>query len=261
MDGLLSLQKEKSEEIMARFFVEPNQIGKEIIQITDPQDIIHIKNVLRLQKGDKLLVSDGQKMDYEVIINKIGQDEIIVTIENKWSNENEPVIQVVLFQGMPKADKFEWIIQKAVELGVHQIIPVMTTRTVVKITDAQKTKKKVERWNKIIEGAAKQSGRGMIPLVLDPISYDEALEMASRLDHVIIPYEEEKEGRLGQVLPIPAGKSIGVFIGPEGGFTTEEIQKAIECKIQPITLGKRILRTETAGLAVLSIIMYEAGEV
>lgn len=252
---------ERKSESMAKFFVDPKQIQNESIQIQNSQDIIHIKNVLRLGKKDKLWISDGQQMEYECIIEDIEQNEIHVKILNRYRSDSEPAIHVTLFQGLPKSDKLEWIIQKAVELGVHQIVPMITERTVVKISDPQKIKKKWERWNKIGESAAKQSGRGKIPSISLPVSYQEALWLGKELDHAIIPYEKEENETLKHILPVPLQQSIGIFIGPEGGFTFEEIQRAKEQNIVPITLGKRILRTETAGLAVLSIIMYEAGEV
>ena len=165
--------------------------------------------------------------------------------------------KIYLFQGLPKADKMELIIQKAVELGAYEVIPVSTKRAVVKLDD-KKAGKKVERWNSIAESGAKQSGRNVIPKVTEVMSFKNALEYAKGLDVLFIPYElaegmEETRELIEQIQP---GQSVGIFIGPEGGFEVSEVESTIEYGAKPITLGKRILRTETAGLTMLSILMY-----
>ena len=166
-------------------------------------------------------------------------------------------LEIYLFQGLPKGDKMELVIQKAVELGAFQIIPVATRRAVVKL-DGKKAQNKCRRWNGISESAAKQSKRMAIPQVTEVMTFAQALEYAAKLDVKLIPYElakEMKETRrvLGEIKP---GQSVGIFIGPEGGFEQEEIRQAMEIGAKPITLGKRILRTETAGMATLAILMY-----
>ncbi|WP_346663952.1 RsmE family RNA methyltransferase, partial [uncultured Merdimonas sp.] len=165
--------------------------------------------------------------------------------------------RIYLFQGLPKQEKMELIVQKAVELGVCQVIPVEMKRCVVKL-DLRKAAKKVQRWQQIAESAAKQAGRGYIPRIREVMSFEEALELAGELDVRLIPYELAKamdhtRSVIGKIRP---GESIGIFIGPEGGFEKEEVERARQAGALPVTLGKRILRTETAGMAVLSILMY-----
>ena len=165
--------------------------------------------------------------------------------------------RIFLFQGLPKGDKMELIIQKTVELGVHEIIPVASRRCVVKL-DEKKAKSKVARWQGISESAAKQSKRMIVPKVHPVMKFEEALEYARSMDMVLIPYELAKGMRHTKELfaSIRPGQSVGIFIGPEGGFEEEEVKKAVEAGAEPVTLGKRILRTETAGMTVLSILMY-----
>jgi 16S rRNA (uracil1498-N3)-methyltransferase len=245
---------------MYRFFVDPQETGGEFISIVGP-DYNHIRNVLRMSIGEEVLISDGQDREYLCAIDSFTNEEVIVKIVDVFGTSAELPVRLVLFQGMPKADKMELIVQKAVELGVHTIVPVNTKRTIVKY-DSKKEAKKVERWNTIALSAAKQAKRGIIPEVTMPMSLKEAIAYADSLDGAMIPYEEaENMARTRQVISDIKGKeSFGIFIGPEGGFEVGEIALAREHGIEPITLGKRILRTETAGLAVLSMIMYEIEE-
>ena len=220
-------------------------------------DVNHIRNVLRLKIGDKLIISDGEGLDYQCSITDINSDKVVVSIEDIFKNASELPVKIILFQGMPKSDKLELIIQKAVELGASEIVPVITKRTVVKIEEKKATKK-LERYNGIAEAASKQSGRGIVPEVKPFMSFKEALEYAKTMDMNIIPYEEAEgiEYSRGVIKEIKGKKSLGIFIGPEGGFAKEEVACAMEMGAKCITLGNRILRTETAGLAVLSIIMF-----
>lgn len=245
---------------MYRFFVDPQETGGEFISIVGA-DYNHIKNVLRISVGEEILVSDGRDREYLCCIDSFTNDQVIAKICDVLGTSAELPVRLVLFQGMPKADKMELIIQKAVELGVHTIVPINTRRTIVRY-DKKKEAKKVERWNAIALSAAKQAKRGIIPEVAMPMSFSEAVVHADLLDGAIIPYEEaENMTHTRQVLSHIKGKeSYGIFIGPEGGFETGEIALAKEHRIEPITLGKRILRTETAGLAILSMIMYEIEE-
>jgi 16S rRNA (uracil1498-N3)-methyltransferase len=183
---------------------------------------------------------------------------VLVDICDVVSNAAELSTKITLFQGVPKSDKLDFIIQKAVELGVAEIVPVYTERTVVKL-DEKKEKKKLERYNMISMSAAKQSGRGVIPTVKDYMSFKQALEYAKSFDMNIIPYEDAKgiEESRRVISEIKGKKKLGVFIGPEGGFATKEVEFAKSIGARVVTLGNRILRTETAGLAVLSIIMFE----
>lgn len=244
---------------MHRFFVEPGQVLREENRIVIcGSDVNHIKNVLRLKAGDSLVVSDGSGMEYTCRLEKTESAEVTAEILASGKGEQELQSGIVLYQGLPKSDKMEWIIQKAVELGVAGIVPMTTRRTVVKL-DAGKEESRRKRWQSIAEGAAKQSGRAVIPRVEKICSFREAAVQASEKTHSLIPYEMASESMrhtrdlLGQICK---GESVAVMIGPEGGFDPEEIAYAVSLGIRPITLGKRILRTETAGMTVLSILMY-----
>lgn len=246
---------------MNRFFVDdPGAFSDRSVVITG-EDVNHVKNVLRLKENDELIVSDGRGRDYHCRISGITNEEVVADICDICDNFSELSTEITLFQGFPKGDKMELIIQKTVELGVTRIVPVMTKRTVVKLDD-KKAKKKTERYNMIAESAAKQSGRGMIPEVTMPVSFAEAVSMAEKLDMNIIPYEEAEgvEYSRNIIKSIKGKKSLGIFIGPEGGFAQEEVEKALDAGASAITLGHRILRTETAGMAVISIIMFELEE-
>jgi 16S rRNA (uracil1498-N3)-methyltransferase len=244
------------EKFMHRFYVTPAQIAGNTIVITG-SDVNHIKNVLRRKTGDEIIICNGQGKDCYCIINKVSEGEITAEIQSETDTGTELKTRITLFQGLPKKDKMELIIQKAVELGVHDIVPVMTKRAVVKLEDKKKEEKKLERWQAIAEEAAKQSGRGMIPRVRPVQSFKEAVSNAKLLGHGIIPYEnatgmQNTKNRLNSLNDC---ESVGVFIGPEGGFEESEIELAMSAGIEPITLGRRILRTETAGLAVLAMMV------
>ncbi len=245
---------------MPRFFTDPSNIDGSEIKITG-SDVNHIKNVLRMRAGEEISVSDGAGKDYFGKIRSIDRDCVLIDIENSWDSYVELPAEITLFQGLPKADKMELIIQKAVELGACAIVPVITKRTIVR-WDEKKQDKKLARWQGIAESAAKQSGRGIIPKVTAPVSFSAALAQARFMEAAVIPYEkaEGMEAAREKVRSMRGKKSIGVFIGPEGGFDTDEIEAAIKAGVCPITLGRRILRTETAGLTALSILMFELDE-
>lgn len=245
---------------MARFFVSPGQIGPASVSIFD-DDVNHIRKVLRMKEGDELTVSDGNGTDYFCRIRSISEEVVVCDIVDSWTSYVELLVKLHLFQGLPKADKMELIIQKAVELGAYEIVPVAMSRSIVKL-DEKKAGKKTARWQGISESGAKQSGRAIIPEVKSPMSYKNALEYAKTLDAIIVPYEkadgiEVSRELISKLCSDENIKSIGIFIGPEGGFAEKEIEQALEAGATPITLGRRILRTETAGLAVLSILMYQ----
>ena len=241
---------------MYHFFVTPEQVMATEIQI-EGSDVNHIKNVLRMKIGEELQISDGNNKKYLCEIASMTSDEVCLQIKEELVSDTELPSKIYLFQGLPKSDKMELIVQKAVELGAYEIIPVITKRAVVKL-DEKKASKKVERWNSIAEGGAKQSGRNVIPKVTDVMTWKQAMEYAKALDIVLIPYElaEGMEETRDIINSIQSGQSVGIFIGPEGGFETSEVESAMEYGAKPITLGKRILRTETAGLTTLSILMY-----
>ena len=241
---------------MHHFFVTPEQVKENQI-LVQGSDVNHIKNVLRMKVGEELHISDGNNKKYLCEIETMSAEEVKVLIKEVLVSDTELPSKIYLFQGLPKSDKMELIIQKAVELGAYEIIPVATKRAVVKLDD-KKAGKKVERWNSIAEGGAKQSGRNVVPKVANVMSFKEALRYAECLDVVLIPYElaEGMEETREIISAIQPGQSIGVFIGPEGGFETSEVEQALAMGAKAVTLGKRILRTETAGLTTLSILMY-----
>ena len=246
---------------MHHFFVEPSKIQGNHIFIDGP-DVNHIRNVLRMNPGEEVNVTDGTgEKVYRCAIASIGEDTVELNI--MWAQEKgmELPSKIYLFQGLPKSDKMELIIQKAVELGVYEIIPMATARAVVKL-DQKKAAAKVKRWQAISESAAKQSKRLLIPEVKEPVKFSEALKLASDLDVRLIPYElaEGMDGTRRIIQSVKPGQSVAVFIGPEGGFEEAEVELAKEAGFQAITLGRRILRTETAGMTVLSILMYQLEE-
>ncbi len=241
---------------MHRFFAEPSQIGDKEIIITG-SDVNHIRNVLRMRTGEELLISDGQGKEYHCVLKETGESEVRAEICAKRDENAELPSRITLFQGLAKGDKMDLIIQKCVELGVFRIVPVNTKRTVVKL-DARKEESRRKRWMTISESAAKQSGRGIIPEISAVKSFPEALKEAAELDVCLIPYEKAEDmAHTREVLSgIPTGDSIGIFVGPEGGFEEEEVVQAMAVGAKPITLGRRILRTETAGMAVLAMLGY-----
>ena len=242
---------------MQQFFVDPSWINEHEICI-EGSDLNHMKNVLRMKPGEDVRVNDGQGMTYLCCLNRYEDNRAILDIFRTLSSETELPSEIVLFQGIPKGDKMEWIVQKAVELGVYKVVPFAAKRSVVKL-DVKKGAKKQARWQLIAKDAAEQSGRGIIPEITEVHSFAEALEKARNMDVVLIPYELE-EGMCATakiISNIKPGQSVGIFIGPEGGFEETEVEQAKEAGAQPVTLGKRILRTETAGLTTLSILMYQ----
>lgn len=241
---------------MYRFFVEKEQIGEKTIRIIG-SDVNHIRNVLRMKPGEEILISDGEKKEYHCEIKTLDPEYVEALIRFVKEEGLELPSKVYLFQGLPKNDKMELIIQKAVELGVYAVVPVATKRAVVKLDDKKEAKKLV-RWQSISESAAKQAKRLIIPEVMPVMSFKEAVAFSQTMDVRLIPYElAENMAYTRQVLSqIKPGQSIGIFIGPEGGFAEEEVELALNSGMETITLGKRILRTETAGMTVLSILMY-----
>ena len=242
---------------MQHFFVIPEQVGETEIYVTG-QDVNHMKNVLRMKIGEQVEISDGNNKKYLCEVSAYEEEQAVLRILEIKEADTELKSRLYLFQGLPKNDKMELIVQKAVELGAYEVIPDSMKRCVVKL-DAKKAAKKVERWNSISESAAKQAGRSIIPKVSDVVSYREALERAEQLDVVLVPYElEEGMAETKKLLhQIQPGQSVGIFIGPEGGFEREEVEQAIEAGAHSVTLGRRILRTETAGFTMLSILMFE----
>lgn len=246
---------------MYNFFVEPSQINGNEIVITG-SDVNHIKNVLRMKPGEELSISNGvDSREYRCAVEELAEDRILCRLRFIKEDGMELSAKVYLFQGLPKADKMELIIQKAVELGVYEIIPVSTKRAVVKL-DEKKARTKITRWQAIAEAAAKQSKRRVIPEVKDVMTMKQAVSYAKDMDVKLIPYElaEGMAETRNKISSLKAEQRIAVFIGPEGGFDESEIEAAMEAGICPITMGKRILRTETAGFTILAWIMYQLEE-
>lgn len=243
---------------MYHFFVEPNAICGKEITITG-KDVNHIKNVLRMKPGEEISVSTTESSaEYRCIVKELSDDAVVCDLAFIKEEGNELPSKIYLFQGLPKGDKMELIIQKAVELGAFEIVPVEMKRCVMKL-EPKKAPAKIARWQAISEAAAKQSKRTVIPEISMPVSFKKAIEMAKECTHRWVPYEmadgmPHTRDLLNSVNP---GESVAIFIGPEGGFDQSEIDLAKEEGFEIITLGKRILRTETAGMVVLSLLMMK----
>ena len=241
---------------MQHFFADRSWVQGDKIRL-EGSDVNHMKNVLRMKEGEEVQVSDGTGNAYLCQIEGYEGNQAVLKIREKTEKDTELPSKIWLFQGLPKGDKMELIIQKAVELGAYSVVPVETKRCVVKL-DEKKAAKKTARWQQIAESAAKQSKRMLIPEVKKAMSWKEAIAFAKELDVLLIPYELAKGMKETREIlaAIEPGQSVGIFIGPEGGFEEEEVQAAMEAGAKPVTLGKRILRTETAGMTMLSILMF-----
>lgn len=239
---------------MYQFFVDDSQIGKEYVTITG-SDVNHIKNVLRMRLGEKIRVSSTSGQDYFCAVAEMGQDFVQADILSEEAPDTELPSKIYLFQALPKGDRMEYVIQKAVELGVHEIIPVAMKYCVVKL-DEKKAANKVRRWQAISESAAKQSKRSRIPRIHPVMPFAEAVSYAGTCDLCLVPYENERgmQATGEALLKVEPGMSISVMIGPEGGFAEEEIA-AVRGDMEIISLGKRILRTDTAAICTMSMLM------
>lgn len=239
---------------MYNFFADENKRQGDCYYITD-SDFNHIKNVLRMKTGETFFVSCNGKSDL-CVLQELTVDTAVAKITEENCQNTELPVKIYLFQGIPKSDKTELIIQKAVELGVAGIIPVEMNRCVVKI-DEKKKKTKQARWQAVSESAAKQSKRNVIPEVFEITPFKKVVEKANELDLLIVPYESERgmESTAETLAKIKNGSKIGILIGPEGGFDEKEIQCAKEVGADVVSLGKRILRTETAAITALSMCM------
>ncbi|MCI8708385.1 MAG: 16S rRNA (uracil(1498)-N(3))-methyltransferase [Dorea sp.] len=250
---------------MQHFFVPHEQAGNSRIFITG-EDVHHMKHALRMKSGEELMVSDGNNLKYLCRLKGYetgndGAERAVLEIVRQEENDTELPSRIYLFQGLPKQDKMDLIVQKSVELGVYKVIPVAMRRSVVKLS-GEKADKKRRRWQEIAKGAAKQSGRGLVPEIEKVLFWEEALKMAENIDVLLFPYElAEGISNTRQVIGgLRPGQSIGIFIGPEGGFEKTEAQEVQRAGAKAITLGKRILRTETAGIATLSMLMFQLEE-
>jgi len=240
---------------MTHFFV-PDGIGVDGLFHITGGDLNHMKNVLRMKPGDPVVISDGSDRDHYCRILSIDKEEARLTPESE-KNSSELPAEIVLYQGLPKADKMELIIQKAVELGASRIVPVDMKRCVVRL-DEKKIQSKTARWNQIARSAAEQSGRSRIPEVSAVMRYrDAVLELEKGL--FLLPYENARgmAATKDALREVTAGKQIGILIGPEGGFESAEVDLAMAHGATVVSLGRRILRTETAGLAAITMCMLE----
>ena len=241
---------------MHQFFVEEDQIGREFVTITG-SDVNHIKNVLRMKPGEKIRVSGKDGKDYFCAVSELADTFVQADILKEDAPSTELSGKIYLFQAIPKGDRMETVIEKAVELGVYEIIPVAMKYCVVRL-DEKKGAARVNRWQKIAEAAAKQSKRSRIPNIHPIMEYKEAVEYAGRCDVRLVPYENERGMQTAKEAFSSVGKgdSVRVMIGPEGGFSEEEIAM-VKDDMQVISLGKRILRTDTAGIAVMAALMFK----
>ncbi|MEE1012994.1 MAG: 16S rRNA (uracil(1498)-N(3))-methyltransferase [Clostridia bacterium] len=246
---------------MRRFFTEPQNIVDHTARILE--DASHITRVLRMEPGEHILLFDGTGWEYTAELTQIDTKECTANILSKAYSEQEPSVQVTIFQGIPKSGKMESIIQKSVELGVSSIVPTSLERCVAKLDRGKKETEKLKRWNKVALEAAKQCGRGKVPEVLPSVTIAKAIEQMQAMDLALMPYEvlgHQGECSLKSILQAKEYPSIGILIGPEGGFTDAEAAFAKAAGVKLVGLGKRILRTETVASAMLSMIMYEKNE-
>lgn len=238
---------------MPRFFTETIDESKGSIFGDDAK---HIAKVLRMKVGERLVACDTKGKDYDCVIEELSDKQVELSVERVYPSETEPTVAVTLYQAMPKSDKMELIIQKAVELGVSAIVPVQTKRCVSR-PDEKSMKKKLERYNRIALEAAKQCGRGRIPQVLPMLDYAQALKAMKEDEKAMLFYENSTSSFRKELEQ--GASSVSIMVGAEGGFEEEEVRQALDMGIASLSLGKRILRCETAPLAALSIIMYETG--
>lgn len=258
---------------MSKFFVDPSAVSGAHIYLENKDDLHHLRKVLRARPGMELDISDGDCWEYKTCLEELDENCAALRIIDKQKFASEPSTRVTLYQGVPKASKMETVIQKTVEMGVDTIVPVFMERTVV--VEKGNFGKKLERWNKIAAEAVKQCKRGIIPRVTESYDVDKMLAELPDFDLIICPYENEdgltikdflraappaasvQPGREGTGRPGPQALRVALIIGPEGGFSEGEIEKLKAAGAATVTLGKTILRTETAGLAALAMIMYE----
>jgi 16S rRNA (uracil1498-N3)-methyltransferase len=241
-----------------RFFIKNEQVSKDILYI-EGEDVKHIRDVLRLRTGDKIeAVCEG--FIYIGKILRIEKNLVTVKIAEIFKGNGEPSFNIILYQGIPKGEKMDFIIQKCTELGVKEFFPLLTERTVVKVKDKNKEKSKITRWTKIAKEAAQQSKRDLFPKIDDIISFDDMIELIKG-ENIIVPYEEEKNNRIRDAIKSIKNGRVNLIIGPEGGFAQKEIETLRGIGANTVTLGPRILRTETAGIVAASILLYELGDI
>ena len=242
---------------MSKFFVDSNAVKDSTIRITDADDRKHMTKVLRLGVGDTISISDTVEFEYTTEISAIEKDYIETRIMDKQKFSREPKLKITLFQGIPKQGKMETIIQKNVELGVFSIVPVFTDRSVV--IDHGNFHKKIDRWQKVADEAVKQCKRGIIPQIQKEMTFQEIQSELVKYELILFPYENEENYTIKDGLRKLSDKpqKVAIIIGPEGGFSKKEAESLVKIGAQCVTLGKTILRTETAGMAAVAMTMYE----
>ncbi len=241
---------------MTRLFVEFSLKNKTEL-VLDEENSRYLSQVLRMRVDEELVVVDNSRIEYICAISQITKKEVTLSIRSSSLNCTEAPYDVTLFQSVSKGERMDYTIQKTTELGVKEIYPVLSERVIVKLS-GKDVSGKIDRWQKISLEAARQSHRGMVPTIREPIEFEDALKLAKdEFDLVLFPWEEESENGIKEALKSFSGKKIAVFVGPEGGYSTEEASKAVSYGAKSVTLGPRILRTETAGAAVLSMLIYE----
>lgn len=244
---------------MPKFFVKKEDISAGSVTINGG-DATHIAKVLRMEPGQHLTLCDGEGTDFDAVIESCTKEEVLLSVESSHPCPAEPNLSFVLFQGLPKQGKMDYIIEKCTELGIKMIVPVACDRSVAEIKNAQAEEKKLTRWRKIAAESVKQCGRGIIPEVTGVMTVKEALVFAEKLSCTLAAYENERQLPLKEALPAQKPESLGVFIGPEGGFSDKEISLFQASNVPTVTLGRRILRTETAGHTVLTAAMFHFDE-
>ncbi len=241
---------------MPKFFFDPRTARDGMVTL-EGENAKHLLKVLRVREGDGLILCDGESFDYDATVQSVSKDSLTVYLHRKYENAAEPKTQITLFQGLPKGDKLSYIVEKAVEAGVCEIAPVLMKRSVAR-SDKKEFARKAERYQKIAEAAAKQSNRGKIPTFSGLHELRDVIARTGEFDLTLLPYECETEHSLKNVLrTFPDAGRIAVIIGPEGGFDEEEVTLLSNAGFRSVSLGTRILRTETAGIASVFQILYE----
>ena len=246
---------------MHRFMTDSEHIRDGVITLTG-EDLKHLRQVLRLEPGDFIRVFDENGVEYDAELLTVEKTAAAARAVSSFRPETEPETHITLFQGLPKGEKMDLIVQKAVELGVYEIVPVITRRSVVQLNQQDRARK-AERWSKIAREAAKQCRRVYVPKVIPPLDFDGAVNLNGRYDASLLLYEHEEKKCLKELMKcytINKIRNIALFIGSEGGFSEQEVEKCIALGYNVAGLGKRILRVETAAISALAIIMYEMGE-
>lgn len=242
---------------MPRFFIEPSDIQSDMVYLSG-ENVHHIVRVLRMKTGESVTLCDGRGMDYACTLDSVSPDSVTARILSRAVSETEPTVFVTLYMALPKGEKMDLVVQKSTELGVSAIVPYVSMRCVSK-PDEKAMAKKIVRWQKIAEEAAKQCGRGRIPDILSVVSFSKAAELAKNADMPLFLYEGEHGLSIKEALLSSSFKTASLMVGPEGGFDASEALLAFEAGLKSVSIGKRILRCETAPLAGISALMYHSG--